>query len=68
MFHWKEILDMGRDIPDRMLAERQRSCREDHIVTILYTSGTTGAPKGRDVHALWHYQHNAGERGESEID
>ena len=66
MFHWKEILDMGRDVPDRMLAERQRSCREDHIVTILYTSGTTGAPKGRDVHAFWHYQHNAGERRESE--
>jgi len=46
MFHWKEIVDMGRDIPDRMLAERQDSCREDHVVTILYTSGTTGAPKG----------------------
>jgi len=46
MLHWKEILDMGKDIPDRMLAERQSSCRDDHVVTILYTSGTTGSPKG----------------------
>jgi len=36
----------GRDVPDKMLAERQGSCRDDNIVTILYTSGTTRSPKG----------------------
>ena len=46
MLLWKEVLETGKEFPDPELSRRQRSCSEEGGVTLLYTSGTTGAPKG----------------------
>jgi fatty-acyl-CoA synthase len=46
MFNWNEILELGSDVPDTLLSEGQPSSREDSVASILYTSGTTGSPKG----------------------
>ncbi|MGD9732439.1 MAG: AMP-binding protein [Desulfamplus sp.] len=46
MFNWNDIMEMGKKISDKELAERQSSLAPDDVINMQYTSGTTGFPKG----------------------
>jgi long-chain acyl-CoA synthetase len=41
-----ELVERGRDIPDGAVAERVAAVEPDDLATLVYTSGTTGPPKG----------------------
>ncbi|HSV83158.1 MAG TPA: AMP-binding protein [Ramlibacter sp.] len=43
---WDELLAAGREISDRQLLERAAAVDPDSLTLIIYTSGTTSAPKG----------------------
>jgi fatty-acyl-CoA synthase len=46
MFQWRDIMEMGRDVSDEELYERQKSLDPHDVINMQYTSGTTGFPKG----------------------
>ncbi len=46
MFSFNEIIGMGKNVSDEMLAERQKSLDGHDVINMQYTSGTTGFPKG----------------------
>ncbi|WP_371516693.1 long-chain fatty acid--CoA ligase [Kitasatospora sp. NBC_01300] len=40
------LTEAGKDVPDGAVQERRSTATADSIATIVYTSGTTGRPKG----------------------
>lgn len=45
-YRWTSVVEAGKVIPDDQLARRQQAVDPDDTVLIMYTSGTTGFPKG----------------------
>jgi fatty-acyl-CoA synthase len=46
MFTWSDMMEMGLTVTDEELTIRQESLDSDAVVNMMYTSGTTGFPKG----------------------
>ena len=43
---WAEFMKLGEDVPDAMLNAVIDSLRANECCTLIFTSGTTGNPKG----------------------
>ena len=43
---WQELLKIGKDATDRILDERLKAIAVNQCCLLMYTSGTTGNPKG----------------------
>jgi fatty-acyl-CoA synthase len=46
MITWEDLIGLGRDTPAEALAEREATLQPDDPISLMYTSGTTGPPRG----------------------
>lgn len=63
---WQEFLACGEAVSDEVLATRQAAVRPEDLCDIIFTSGTTGRPKGvmsrhdQTVRVFWEWSHIVG--------
>lgn len=63
---WQDFLDRGVAVPDDVLETRQEAVRPEELCDIIFTSGTTGRPKGvmsrhdQTVRVFWEWSHIVG--------
>ncbi|MFC3886749.1 AMP-binding protein [Bacillus songklensis] len=46
MKKWDQFIELGKEVPDAELTEREESLLPNDVINMQYTSGTTGFPKG----------------------
>ena len=44
--HWSKLLEKGSEEHQKTVEDRMAAIREDDLATLIYTSGTSGKPKG----------------------
>ncbi len=43
---WEDFLKLGKPVSDEQVRERAEAIQPDDLISLVYTSGTTGVPKG----------------------
>jgi fatty-acyl-CoA synthase len=46
MLAWEDLIRLGRETPPEALAEREAQLKPGDAISLMYTSGTTGPPRG----------------------
>ena len=46
VLHWDDFIEQGKHINDRILDEKEKNQAINKACMLMYTSGTTGPPKG----------------------